>query len=94
MGSVQSRVHLRVVPRAKRSAVVGRYADGWKVRIAAPPEDGRANAAVVALLAEATGVATSGIAIVAGATARDKTVVFSGLTPDEIDRRLTAAEAR
>lgn len=85
---------LRVVPRAKRSAVVGRHGDGWKVRIAAPPEDGRANAAVVALLAASTGIPASGIAIVAGTTARDKTVVLSGIDPGEVDRRLDAAQSR
>lgn len=94
MGSVQSRVQLRVVPRAKRSVVVGRHGDGWKVRIAAPPEDGRANAAVVALLAASTGVPTSGIEIVAGMTARDKIVVLSGIDAGEVDRRLDAAQSR
>ena len=94
MGSVQSRVKLRVVPRAKQSIVVGRHGDGWKVRIAAPPEDGRANDAVVALLAASIGVPVSGIEIVAGMTARDKTVVFSGIDAGEVDRRLDAAQSR
>ncbi|HEX5448502.1 MAG TPA: DUF167 domain-containing protein [Gaiellaceae bacterium] len=94
MGSVQSRVKLRVVPRAKRSVVVGRHGDGWKVRIAAPPEDGRANAALLALLADSTGLPVSGVEIVAGMTARDKTVVLSGIDAGEVDRRLDAAQNR
>lgn len=94
MGSVQSRVQLRVVPRAKRSVVVGRHGAGWKVRIAAPPEHGRANAAVVALLSATTGVPASGIEIVAGTTARDKTVVLSGIDTGEVERRLEAAKDR
>lgn len=94
MGSVQSRVKLRVVPRAKRSVVVGRQGDGWKVRIAAPPEDGRANAALLALLADSTGLPVSGVEIVAGMTARDKTVVLSGIDAGEVDRRLDAAQNR
>ena len=89
-----TRVKLRVVPRAKRSVVVGRHGDGWKVRIAAPPEDGRANDAVVALLAASTGVPASGIEIVAGMTARDKTVVLSGIDAGEVERRLEAAHGQ
>lgn len=90
---VQSRVRLRVVPRARQSSVVGRFGDGWKVRIAAPPEDGRANDAVVSLLAAATGVAASGIEIVAGTASRDKTVVLSGIDAAEVERRLEAAQS-
>ena len=47
-----TRLELRVVPGAARPGVSGRYGAGWKIRVAAPPERGRANEAVVALLAE------------------------------------------
>jgi uncharacterized protein (TIGR00251 family) len=80
-----------VSPGAARSAVVGRHGAGWKLRVAAPPEDGRANDAVVRLLAGALDVPTRDVRIVSGHGARDKTVALTGLEPEEIERRLTEA---
>ena len=82
---------MRVSPGARRRGVVGRYGDGWKVSVAAAPERGRANAALVALLAEALAVPADSLAVVAGVASRDKVVDARGLDAAEIDRRLTAA---
>ena len=81
-------MQLRVSPGASRAGIVGRYGDAWKVRVTAPPEDGRANEAVVKLLAEALVLAPRDVAIVAGHTGRDKTVVLAGIEPSEAERRL------
>ncbi|MDA7429500.1 DUF167 domain-containing protein [Primorskyibacter aestuariivivens] len=63
---------VRVTPRAGRNAVV-RDADGKiTVRVTAPPEDGKANAAVQKLLAKSLGLAKSRLRLVRGATSRDK----------------------
>jgi uncharacterized protein (TIGR00251 family) len=88
---VPTRLQLRVSPGAARSAVVGRHGSAWKVRVAAPPEDGRANAAVVRLLADTLDVSERDVAIVSGHASRDKTVTLQGIDQDEIDRRLTSA---
>jgi uncharacterized protein len=87
---VTTRLALRVSPGARSSAVVGRHGAAWKVRVSAPPEDGRANAAVVQLLADALGVPARTISVVSGHGARDKLVEVAGIAPDEIDRRLDA----
>lgn len=68
-------VRLKVVPGASRSAVAGVLGDRLKVRVAAPPEDGRANRAVEDLLAEATGAACR---IIAGHGSPQKTALLSG----------------
>lgn len=86
------RLRLRVAPGAARSAVVGRHGDAWKVRVAAPAERGRANDAVVTLLAESLHVTRPDVRVVAGLTARDKVVELSGLTLEEAERRLSVAE--
>lgn len=86
-----TRLALRVSPGARTSALVGRHGEAWKVRVSAPPEDGRANAAVVQLLAETLGVPARTISVVSGHGARDKLVELAGIAPDEIDRRLEAA---
>ncbi|HKG10328.1 MAG TPA: DUF167 domain-containing protein [Gaiellaceae bacterium] len=85
-----TRLALRVSPGARSSAVVGRHGAAWKIRVSAPPEDGRANAAVVRLLADALGVPARTISVVSGHGARDKLVELAGIAPDEIDRRLEA----
>jgi uncharacterized protein len=61
------------------------------VRVGAPPERGKANEAVLALLAEVLAVPRSSIALVSGGGSRDKIVELAGLEPDEIDRRLAVA---
>jgi uncharacterized protein len=87
------RLRLRVSPGAKRSGVVGRHGEGWKVRVAAPAEGGRANEALVRLLAEQLDLPAAGVEIVSGHGSRDKTISLSGLDADELDRRLAAASA-
>ena len=88
---MSTRLNLRVSPGAARNAVVGRHGDAWKLRVAAAPEAGRANDAVVRLLAEALAVPARDVEIVSGHASRDKIVTLQGLTPDEIERRLAQA---
>ena len=78
-------------PGATRTSVVGRHGDGWKLRVAAPPDGGKANDAVVQLLAEALDVARRDVEIVSGHAARDKIVALAGIGPEEIERRLASA---
>jgi hypothetical protein len=86
------RLRLRVVPGAAKPGVVGRYGDAWKVRVAAAPERGAANAAVVDLIARTLGVRPRAVRLVSGQGSRDKIVEVEGLRPDETEARLAAAE--
>lgn len=88
-----STLRLRVSPGAARSAVIGRHGAAWKVRVAAPPEDGKANDAVVRLLAATLALPARDVEIVSGHGSRDKTVALSGLDSDEIERRLAIASS-
>jgi uncharacterized protein (TIGR00251 family) len=83
-----TRLRLRVAPGTSHAGVVGRHGDGWKVRVAAPPEHGRANDAVVSLLADALDLSRRDVAIVAGHRGRDKVVSLAGIGPEEAERRL------
>lgn len=89
-----TRLTLRVAPGARRTELVGRHGAGWKVRVAAPPEDGRANAAVCTLLAEMLALPRRSVTIVSGHASRDKVVDVAGLGPDETERRLDAAPGK
>ncbi len=63
---------MRVQPKARRNEIVEQPDGGWRVRVTAAPEGGAANRAVIALLADALGVAPSRLELVRGATSRDK----------------------
>ena len=83
---------VRLRPGARRDEVLGFRADGaLQVAVSAPPEDGRANRALVELLAEALGVKASAVRIKRGATSRSKTVEVEGLGKAEAEKRLSAA---
>lgn len=86
------RLNVRVAPGGSRSAVVGRHGDAWKLRVVAAPERGRANDAVVALLAATLDVKRLNVTIVSGISSRNKTVEIVGLTLDEAESRLTNAQ--
>jgi uncharacterized protein len=88
-----TRLRLRVTPGARRSAIVGRYGEAWKVRVAAPPDEGRGNAAVLRLLAETLGLPRESVSLVSGHGARDKVVELSGLGPELIAERLASSAA-
>jgi hypothetical protein len=79
---------LRVVPGAIRPGIVGRHGAAWKIRVTAAPERGRANDAVVRLLASTLDLARTDVEIVSGHTGRDKIVEVAGITPAELERRL------
>jgi hypothetical protein len=85
---------LRVVPGAKRSGVVGRHGDAWKVRVVAAPEAGKANDAVLDLLAHTLDLPRRDLRLTAGKASRDKVVVLDGLTSEAADNMLAAAAER
>ena len=72
--------------------MVGRHGEAWKLRVAAAPERGKANAAVVELLAETLALPSSEITLVSGGGSRDKIVELTGLAPQEVERRLEQAQ--
>jgi uncharacterized protein (TIGR00251 family) len=79
---------VKVVPRASRDEIVGWHGGALRLKVTAPPQDGRANAAVVALLADALGVRKSAVEVVSGHAAAHKRIRVAGLTRAEVDRRL------
>jgi hypothetical protein len=94
MEAVSTRLRLRVSPGAARAAVVGRHGEGWKIRVAAPPEGGRANDAVVRLLAETLALPRHAVTLVSGHGGRDKIVELAGVEPAQIDKRLASAATK
>jgi uncharacterized protein (TIGR00251 family) len=91
MASPSTRVRLRVSPGARRTELVGRQGEAWKVRVAAAPDRGRANEAVLDLLSRELELPRSALSIVSGHTAREKVVLLEGLDRAESERRLAEA---
>jgi hypothetical protein len=90
---VSARLTIHVVPRAARTNVAGRHGDAIKIRLAAPPVDGAANAELVRFLAERLGVPRGAVTIAGGHTGRRKQIVIAGLDLDEVRRRLEGQSA-
>jgi len=84
-------LRLRVKPGARRERLIGAHGGALKLEVAAPPERGKANGAVVALLARVLGVPRRDVAVVTGGTSQDKVVEVVGLDTAEVAERLQGA---
>ena len=91
MGGAAIKLPVKVVPGSSRSCVAGWLGDTLKVRVSAPAEGGKANAAVEALLAEALGLPQDGVRVVAGQSSPRKRVEITGLSEAEVRSRLEKA---
>ena len=86
--NLTARLSLKVIPGSSRSVIAGWLGDVLKVKVAAAPERGKANAAVQALLSEALGVPAKNVTIVSGPTSPRKVVEIAGLSEEELRRKL------
>ena len=79
-----ARITVKVHPRARRTAIAGRLGDAWKLDLAAPPVDGKANDECVRFFAELARVPRSRVTIVLGSTSRTKVVEIEGVSEDRL----------
>jgi len=86
-----ARLTVKVHPRARRTEFAGQLGDAWKLSLAAPPVDGKANDECVRFFAEWAGVPRSRVRIVLGLTSRTKVVEIEGVPQDDLERRLKAS---
>ena len=86
-----ARIAVKVHPRAKRSAITGRLGDAWKLDLAAPPVDGKANEECIRFFAELAKVPRSRVRIVQGAGSRMKVVEVEGVAEEDL---VMAVEAK
>ena len=81
-------LEIKAVPNAARSEVVGWLGDALKVKLKAPPVDGKANAELCRFLAEQLGLPRGAVTLATGASARQKRVQIDGLTAETLRERL------
>lgn len=85
------RLTLLIQPKASKNEIVGPHDGALKIRIQAPPIDGRANEELVAFLAKELKLPKRAITVLKGETGRNKIVQIDGLDPAEVERRLALA---
>jgi uncharacterized protein (TIGR00251 family) len=81
-------LHVKVVPGSRKDAIVGALGDRLKVKVAAAPEEGKANAAVCGLIAARLGLKPRDVTVVVGHASAEKTLRIEGLTAAEAEGRL------
>ena len=79
-----AQLKVKVVPGSSRDQIVGWLGDALKIKVTAPPEKGKANEAVIDLLAEALGVSSDDIEIVSGHSSPSKIVAITGMDDEAI----------
>jgi uncharacterized protein (TIGR00251 family) len=84
-----ARITVKVHPRARSTRIAGRHGDAWKLELAAPPVDGKANEACVRFFAELAGVPRAKVRIVLGLTGRLKVVEIEGVSQELLESRMT-----
>src|SRR5947209_19599661 len=82
-------IPVRAQPGARKSGVLGEQAGALKLAVTAPPEDGRANAALVELLRELLGLKRSQVELHSGVTSRNKTILVRGVSREILAAKLT-----
>ena len=87
----ETRISLHVYPNAPRNQVVGFSGGVLGVKVAAPPLKGQANRELVAFLSQVLGVSKGSLAIIRGHTSRNKLIAVSGLSREEVIKRLSPA---
>jgi uncharacterized protein len=87
MTDIILKVHLQ--PKASRNEIVGPYRDGIKVKVTAPPIEGKANEALIRFLAKEFGISMSSIEILKGLHSREKTLRISGTLDQELVKKIS-----
>ncbi|NDJ10247.1 MAG: DUF167 domain-containing protein [Acidobacteriia bacterium] len=85
---MKTRLALKINAGAKRTQFAGRHGDAWKLRVAAPPVDGKANAAILKFIAQIAGVRASEITIISGQTSSTKLLEIEGIDADSMNRAI------
>lgn len=83
-----ARITVKVHPRAKSTRVTGRLGEAWKLDLAAPPVDGKANEACIRFFADLAQVPQSRVRIVLGLSNRNKVIELDGITQESLESKL------
>ena len=91
LGERQTTLTLHIQPGAKKTEIAGVHGDALKIRLAAPPVDGKANAALIAFVADRLGLAKSAVTVKSGHSSRRKVVEVTAAPADTVTRLLPSS---
>lgn len=91
-GSAGVRIQVHAQPGAKRTEIVGLHGDAIKIRVQAPPVEGRANEELIRFLAKTLGVARSQVTLSKGETGRSKSFIVTDVSIDFVHKTLLASK--
>jgi len=89
MGNSPVRIALKVIPNAGKNEILGLTNGIWRLKIAAPPDKGKANKEVIKFLSDLLGLKKDNISILKGQTSHNKIVEIEGLSSEMINQRLS-----
>ncbi len=85
---MKTRIAIKVRPGARETEFAGRFGDAWKLHVAAPPVDGKANEAIVRFFARLAAVPANAVRIVTGLSASNKLIEIDGIDPQTLERAI------
>jgi len=86
-----ARLTVKVHPRARRTAITGRFGEAWKLDLAAPPVDGKANEECIRFFAEVASLPRSSVRIVSGLSSRIKIVEIDSIPQEQFERLISTS---
>ena len=92
MAEVQTDIKIKVLPKSSKTEIIGIEDDMYKIKLTAPPVKGKANKALIELLARRLGIGKRRVEIVSGSRSRLKTVRIHGLSSGEVTSTLNRIE--
>ena len=81
---------IRVVPRASKNEIAGELGDALKIRLQAPPVEGKANKALIQFLSDKLEIQRNRISILSGDTGRNKRILLTGINSQDIKERISS----
>jgi hypothetical protein len=88
---MKTRLTVKVRPGARQTAFAGKFGDAWKLQVAAPPVDGKANEEIIRFIARLAGVPRSQVRIVTGFTGSTKILEIDGIAAEALDRVIVSS---
>jgi uncharacterized protein len=87
-----TKISVKITPNSGRNEIAGLSGEVWRIKVAAPPEKGKANKELIEFLSEILGIRKDKITLIRGLTSHNKVIAIDGLSPEAISARFSAGK--